>query len=260
KSRGATTAVLLDVMIPWLMKVPETSQDRENTLNKVHMQPLPRHHHEAASRFGIDIVTAGFGQTESGAPLGVYIEEVPEGEGTPAHLYRGLTREEIRDRVVASGARMVKAQDVMRKGVMGTPSPFVDVIVLDERDQPCGVGEPGQLAVRSKVSSILLMEYFAKPEATVKAMSNQWFHTGDAAVLQPDGMFDFVDRLGDRIRVRGENISSFQIEDLLNRHEKVQMAAVLSVPSTEGDEDDIAAFVVPVDGDSLEEADVRAFA
>ena len=51
--REQPDAVLLDVMIPWLMKVPETSQDRENTLNKVHMQPLPRHHHQAASRFGI---------------------------------------------------------------------------------------------------------------------------------------------------------------------------------------------------------------
>lgn len=259
-SRKVTTAILLDVMIPWLMKVPESADDRANTLNKVHMQPLPLHHRDVAKRFGIDIVTAGFGQTESGAPLGIFIEEMPEGEGTPAELYRGLSRKQIADRVSASGVTLVSGKDVVRKGVMGTPNPFMEVIVLDEQDRPCKVGQPGELAIRPKLPSLILTEYVGKPQATVLAWRNLWFHTGDAAVLQSDGMFDFVDRLGDRIRVRGENVSSFQVEDLLNQHAKVQMAAVLSIPSAEGDEDDIAAFVVPLEGATLTEEDVRMFA
>jgi crotonobetaine/carnitine-CoA ligase len=259
-SRGATTAILLDVMIPWLMKAPGTKDDRRNTLNKVHMQPLPLQHHEVAGRFGIDVVTAGFGQTESGAPLGIFIEEVPEGEGTPPDLYRGLSRSDIVDRVRTSGAPVVAGADVDRKGVMGIPTPFLDVVVLDERDRPCAVGQPGQLAVRPKLPGLILTEYLGKPEATVKAWRNLWFHTGDAAVLQPDGMFDFVDRLGDRIRVRGENLSSFQIEDLLNQHERVQMTAVFAIAGTEGDEDDVVAFVVPVEGTELTEDELRAFA
>lgn len=259
-SRGATTAILLDVMIPWLMKAPASPDDRANTLNKVHMQPLPLQHHEVASRFGIDIVTAGFGQTESGAPLGIFIEEVPEGEGTPASFYRGLSRRDIVERVRAAGAPVLSGQEVTRKGVMGTPVPFVDVTVLDEHDQPCKVGQPGQLAIRPKLPGLILTEYLGKPLATVSAWRNLWFHTGDAAVLQPDGMFDFVDRLGDRIRVRGENLSSFQVEDLLNQYAKVQMAAVLSIPSSEGDEDAIAAFVVPMDGADLAEEELHEFA
>lgn len=258
-ARGATTAILLDVMVPWLMKAPESPNDRANTLNKVHMQPLPLHHHAVASRFGIDIVTAGFGQTESGAPLGIFIEEVPEGEGTPAAFYRGLSRSQILDRVRATGTPILSGKDVNRKGIMGTPIPFVEVMVLDEHDRPCKVGQPGQLAIRPKLPGLILTEYLGKPQATVSAWRNLWFHTGDAAVLQADGMFDFVDRLGDRIRVRGENLSSFQVEDLLNQHAKVQMTAVFSVPSSEGDEDSIAAFVVPMDGAVLTAEDLHEF-
>ena len=259
-SRKATTAILLDVMIPWLMKAPETANDRANTLNKVHMQPLPLHHHQVARRFGFDLVTAGFGQTESGGPLGITIEETAEGEGTPAALYRGLTRAQIVERIRRSGSLLVRGEDVTRKGVMGTAASFMEVVVLDPQDRPCKVGQPGELAVRPKLPGLVMAEYVGKPQATVKAWRNLWFHTGDAAVMQPDGMFDFVDRLGDRIRVRGENLSSFQVEDLLNQHAKVQMTAVLAVPSAEGDEDEIAAFVVPVDGALLAEEDIHAFA
>lgn len=259
-SRHVTTAILLDVMIPWLMKEPQGADDRSNTLNKVHMQPLPLHHHEVAKRFGIDLVTAGFGQTESGAPLGIFIEELAQGEGTPPALYRGLSHQEIALRVRESGGTLLTGPQVVRKGVMGTPVAFMEAMVLDPQDKPCEVGQPGELALRPKLPHLVLSEYIGKPEATVKAWRNLWFHTGDAAVLQPDGMFDFVDRLGDRIRVRGENLSSFQVEDLINQHPKVQMSAVLSVPSAEGDEDAIAAFVLPVEGEDLEEAQLRQFA
>lgn len=61
---GATTCVLLDVMVPYLMSVEPHANDRANTLNKVHMQPFPANHHEVARRFGFDFVTAGFGQTD----------------------------------------------------------------------------------------------------------------------------------------------------------------------------------------------------
>lgn len=259
-SRGATTAILLDVMMPWLMKAPANPDDRANTLNKVHMQPLPLHHHEVAKRFGIDIVTAGFGQTESGSPLGLVIEELPEGEATPMACYRGLPRREILSRAQEMGMPVLQGEQVKRKGVMGQPTPFVEVAVLDEHDCPCPVGQPGQLAIRTRLPGVLMTEYLGKPAATVAAWRNLWFHTGDAAVLQPDGMYDFVDRLGDRIRVRGENLSSFQVEDMLNQHPQAQMVAAFAVPGTEGDEDDIVAFVVPIDGSDLSEGELHRFA
>lgn len=258
-ARGATTAILLDVMIPWLMKAPAAQRDRVNTLNKVHMQPLPAQHHQVASRFGIDIVTVGFGQTEAGAPLGAVIEELPQGRGTPAGLYRGLTRGEIRERVRAAGLPLLSGPEVDRKGLMGGPGPFVEAAVLDEHDRPCRLHQPGQLVIRPRLPALIMQEYLGKPEATVAAWRNLWFHTGDVAILGPDGLFQFVDRLGDRIRVRGENLSSFQVEDLLNQHDRILLTAVFAIRGQEGDEDDIVAFVVPSEGTELSENEIHAF-
>ncbi len=64
---GASSAILLDVMIPWLLIPEQRPEDRINTLKQVHMQPLPEYHHDVAKRFGIDFVSVGYGQTESGA-------------------------------------------------------------------------------------------------------------------------------------------------------------------------------------------------
>lgn len=259
-SRGATRAILLDVMIPWLTKAPEKPTDRYNTLNKVHMQPLPENHAVVAKRFGFDFVTAGFGQTESGAPLGVVIEETREGEGTPAELYRGRCHAEIIDLVGRAGTPVVTGDQVTTKRLMGLPSPFFEVAVLDEHDVRCAAGKPGQLAVRPKLPALIMKEYLGKPEATVAAWRNLWFHTGDAAVQHEDGMFAFIDRLGDRIRVRGENLSSFQVEDLLHQHSAVALAAAFAIPGSEGDEDDIVVFVAAEEGSKLSEQDLHAYA
>ena len=73
-------------------------------------------------------------------------------------------------------------------------------------------------------------------------------------------MYYYVDRLGDRIRVRGENLSSFQVEDMLNQHPSVQMSAVVAIPSDEGNEDQVVAYVVAVGGGSVTEEAIHAFA
>jgi crotonobetaine/carnitine-CoA ligase len=264
RSRRATSAILLDVMIPWLMKAPESADDRRNTLNKVHMQPLPQHHARVARRFGFDIVSAGFGQTESGAPLSGLIEETAEGDGTPAELYRGITHAQLRERATRDGVPLLPGDAVGRKGFMGSPTPFVEATVLNERDEECAPEEAGHLALRPKLPALFLGEYLGKPAATLAAFRNLWFHTGDAAVRGSDGYLYFVDRLGDRIRVRGENLSSFQVEDLLNQHPGIRFSAAFPIRGEEGDEDDVVAFVVP-DGtppaeEALTEEAVHAYA
>jgi crotonobetaine/carnitine-CoA ligase len=263
RGRGVTTAILLDVMIPWLTNAPETDQDRHNTLNKVHMQPLPLTHQEFARRFGIDFVTAGFGQTESGAPLAVILEETASGEGTPPDLYRGRGHAEIAEIAEIAATHemaLLPGEKATRKGLMGRPSAFAQVSVRNSRDEECAAGEAGQLAVRPLLPALLFSEYLGKPEATAAALRNLWFHTGDAALRDEDGLFYFVDRLGDRIRVRGENLSSFQVEDMLNQHPSVRYSAVLAIPGTEGDEDDVVAFVVRDENAELTEATVHAYA
>ncbi|GAA2098613.1 class I adenylate-forming enzyme family protein [Brevibacterium salitolerans] len=258
--RGATSAILLDVMVPWLMKAPPSETDRENTLSKVHMQPLPLHHTEVARRFGIDFVSAGFGQTESGAPLKLLLDECPPGTGTPEHLLRGKRRADILADCARRGTTVVDGAQVTVKGAMGYPAAFCEVEVLDSFEKPCAPGQPGELAVRPRIPDLMMLEYIGKPDATAHAWRGGWFHTGDSALREEDGSFRFIDRLGDRIRVKGENLSSFQVEDLLNTHPAVQMSAVFAVPGEEGDEDDIVAYVVPAEGTAVREEDLRAHA
>ena len=260
KARRVTTAILLDVMIPWLNKAPASADDRRNTLNKVHMQPLPLLHHDFAKRFGIDFVTAGFGQTESGAGISVVLEETREGEGTPADLYRGYSHAEVAEVAARSGMPLQQGRDATRKGLMGLPTFFVDVSVRNDLDEECDDEVAGHLALRPRLPGIFFHSYLGKPDATVKAFRNLWFHTGDAAVRGQDGMYYYVDRLGDRIRVRGENLSSFQVEDMINQHPAVQMSAVVAIPSEEGDEDQVVAYVVAVPGGSVSEREIQAFA
>lgn len=258
RSTGCTTAVLLDVMTPWLLNAEPSDEDAVNSLNKVHMQPLPAEHHEFARRFGIDFTTSGFGQSESGASLMTLIEQSEEGAGTPSELYRGKGHQDLRSAFEEHGLLVVNgATDTLPKGIMGRPGPFVEVAVLDGKDMPCPPGEVGELAVRPRLPSMIFSEYLAKPEATVAAWRNLWFHTGDAAVIDSDGLFVYVDRLGDRIRVRGENISSFHVEELLVKHDSVRLAAVVAVPGVEGGEDDVAAFVEMSDGFTFDEPELR---
>lgn len=256
-STGCTTAVLLDVMTPWLLNAEPAETDQANPLNKVHMQPLPAEHHEFARRFGIDFVSSGFGQSETGASLMTLIEQTAPGEGTPDDLYRGRSHDELKAAFADHGLLVVDGADRLPKGIMGRPAPFVDVAVLDDSDMPCPPGQVGELAMRPRLPAVIFDQYLAKPEATVKAWRNLWFHTGDAAVTDDDGLFLYVDRLGDRIRVRGENISSFHVEELLVKHPMVQLAAVVAVAGAEGNEDDIAAFVEIADGAAFDEATLR---
>ncbi len=260
-ARGVTTAILLDVMIPWLIKAPEQPDDHYNSLNKVHMQPLSLHHNEFARRFGIDFVSSGFGQSESGAVFLAIMEETAPGEGTPDELYRGRSHAEMHELAERIGTPILAGTDerAIRKGFMGLPSPFLEVAVRDENDEECPSEVPGQLTLRPRLPGTLMQGYLGKEEATVAAFQNLWFHTGDAVVKAADGYYYFEDRMGDRIRVRGENLSSFQIEDMISQHPGVQMTAALSIPSREGDEDEVVVFVTPLD-DTLDEAEIQRFA
>ncbi|PLT35197.1 AMP-binding protein [Bacillus sp. V5-8f] len=257
KKSQATNAILLDVMIPWLMNARPKEDDRHNTLNKVHMQPLPKYHNDVAKRFGFDIVSAGFGQTESGNPIGSVIVEMEEEQGTPDDLFKGLTRQEIISQCEKHSIPVIDGEKELSKGFMGKETVFFEVAILDDNDVEMPVGEVGQIALRPRLPHLILQEYFNKHESTKEALKNLWFHTGDAGYLGKDGYYYFVDRLGSVIRCRGEKISSYQLEDLMNGHPHIDFCAAIPVPAEEGDEDDIAVFIVKQDGATVEEVDLR---
>jgi crotonobetaine/carnitine-CoA ligase len=253
---GASRATLLDVMIPWLMNVPETDQDRLNPLKFVHMQPLPQYHRKVAKRFGIDFVSGGYGQTEAGAGFLGIIDELEEGEGTPLEFFRGYSREEIKAIARKWGFPVLSGKEEIKKGFMGK-SVALEPTVLNERDEELGPGQCGQLAFRSKVPYSMLNGYFNKAEATLEAFRNLWFHTGDAVYKDEDEIYYFVDRMGGFIRTRGENISSYQIEDFINSHPQVDVCAAFPIPAEEGEEDDIVVYAVLKQGQNLSEEELR---
>lgn len=256
---GATSAVLLDVMIPYLMGAKETPDDHKNTLNKVYMQPLPQYHHDVAKRFGFDFVVSGFGQTEAGHGHICIFDELEEG-GTPGDLYKGYSKEEIRKIAEKYSITIIDGQRKLKKGFMGKPSILFDAAVLNENDEECAPGEVGQLVFRPRFPYVLHNEYFGKPEATVKSFRNLWFHTGDACEKDEEGNYYFVDRMGGVIRVKGEFVSSYQIEDIINSYPKVDVCAALPIASEVGEEDDIAVFIVPKAGEELREEEIRKWA
>ena len=85
----------------------------------------------------------------------------------------------------------------------------------------------GEIMIRG---NIVMKGYFKDKEATEKAMSNGWFHSGDLAVTNPDGYIKIKDRSKDIIISGGENISSIEIEGALHRHPSVAIAAVIAKP------------------------------
>jgi fatty-acyl-CoA synthase len=114
----------------------------------------------------------------------------------------------------------------------------------------------GEIVVRGNV---VMDGYYHDPDATRRAMGDGWFHTGDAAVVHPDGYVEIRDRIKDVIISGGENISSVEVEGTLLRHPAVQEAAVVGLPDERWGEAP-HAFVVLRDGSTATGAEIIAFA
>jgi crotonobetaine/carnitine-CoA ligase len=145
-----------------------------------------------------------------------------------------------------------------RPGWMGRVMPGFDARVVDEHDVEVPDGSPGELVMRPDEPFAFATGYWRMPEETVRVWRNLWFHSGDRVVRDDAGYFRFLDRLKDAIRRRGENISSWEVEQVLLRHPAVAAAAVVPVPSELG-EDEVMAYVVPCPGQKVDPLDLVRF-
>ena len=127
-------------------------------------------------------------------------------------------------------------------GCMGRAVPEFECKVVDEYDEELPRGVPGELVMRPKEPYSVATGYFRMADTTVEAWRNLWFHTGDRVVCDEDGVYRFHDRLKDSIRRRGENISSVEVEHVLQSYPGAASVAVVPVPSELGD-DEVMAFV-----------------
>jgi crotonobetaine/carnitine-CoA ligase len=129
------------------------------------------------------------------------------------------------------------------KGSVGKALEHFDVAIwtLDGAGfAPTGVS--GQLVVRERAPGVLTPGYFRNPDATAALYRDGWLQTGDMAAMDAQGHVYFQGRLKDSLRCRGENVSAWEVEAVLNTHPAVVHAAVIGVPCDLGEED-VKAFV-----------------
>jgi fatty-acyl-CoA synthase len=207
------------------------------------------------ARKGVRVVTAG------APPAAATIERI-EGElgWTITHVY-GLTETapfitvcEARpehDTLGPAERAVVKA----RQGVELITSGDLRVVDDEGRDVPRDGATVGEIVVRGNV---VMKGYYNDPEATALALRGGYFHSGDAAVVHPDGYVDIRDRLKDVIISGGENISSVEVEGVLLRHPAVHEAAVVGLPDAKWGEAP-HAFVVLKPGGATTPEELRAF-
>jgi fatty-acyl-CoA synthase len=148
-----------------------------------------------------------------------------------------------------------RARIKARQGVELITSGELRVVDDKGRDVPNDGKTPGEIIARGNV---VMAGYYNDPEATARCMGDGWFHTGDAAVVHPDGYVQITDRLKDVIISGGENISSVEVEAMLLRHDAVQEAAVVGVPHEKWGEAP-HAFVVFKSGHTATEDALREF-
>jgi fatty-acyl-CoA synthase len=176
---------------------------------------------------GVGVMTAG------APPAAVTIERI-EGEmgWTVIQIY-GLTEtapaisicEPLPEHDSLSPAD--RARIKARQGVELITSGELRVVDDQGREVPADGTSAGEIVARGNV---IMAGYYNDPEATAKCMGDGWFHTGDAAVVHPDGYVQITDRLKDVIISGGENISSVEVEAMLLRHDAVQEVAVVGLP------------------------------
>lgn len=214
----ATVTYLLGAMVSILAKTASVPAEQEHRLRVVLAPATPAHLHELfRQRFGV-VLRDGFGMTETNAVIG------PRG-------------------------------GEQRPGTMGYAMPGYEAKIVDENDEEVPDGTPGELVLRAEEPFAFASGYWRMPEKTVEAWRNLWFHSGDRAVREADGSFRFVDRMKDAIRRRGENISAWEVEQVLESHPKVAACAAIPVPSELG-EDEVMAVVMPRDGAVIDFAEL----
>ena len=120
--------------------------------------------------------------------------------------------------------------------------PHYEVSVVDDHDDPVPMGEDGEMVIRPLEAGVMADGYFGMPEKTAETLRNCWFHTGDICRFDENGYFYFRYRKAERIRVRGEMVSGFEVEEGVLAHPAVEDAAAIGFPSELGEED-IRVFV-----------------
>ena len=197
---GATQTFTLGAMHAFLWQQPERPDDAVNPVRVASCVPMPEGLLEPFKRrFAIEQIYQGYGQSEV---LGL------------------LSR-------VDDGRRR------WSPNTAGVPLPGIDVRLLDDDDREVEVDEVGEICVRPTEPYVLFNGYFDDADATLRAVRNLWYHTGDLGRRNEEGEYFFFDRKADYIRYKGRSVSSFAVEATVAGHPGVAECAAYGVTSAE---------------------------
>ncbi len=221
RSAGATVFLGMGSVGNILMKNSPTPEDRSHRVRLSVLVPPPGDLEGFEDRFGFRVIYETFGMTE-----GLFL---------PPKLY-----------------------EPRKRGCCGKPIDDYQVRIVDDDDEVLGANQIGELVFRPRRPYTMMSEYYKMPEATLEAFRNLWFHTGDLAYLDEDGFLYYVGRKKDAIRRRGENISAYEIEIVVNQHPSVLESAAVAAPSELG-EDDVRIVVALKPGAELSPEELIGF-
>ena len=213
KHYGCTEFNYIGGILPILYKADPNPDDGDNSLRIMIGGGAPPDLFEAfEQRFALRLIE-GYGMSEMGLPfMSPYSESKP--------------------------------------GTCGKPRSDYQVKLVDDNGLEVCPGAVGEVIIRPLKPYAMMLEYYRMPERTIETWRDLWFHTGDYMRQDEDGFYHFVDRKKDAIRRRGENISSYEVESVVNSHPAVLESAALPVKSEVG-EDEVMVSVTLKPGQRL---------
>lgn len=216
---GATEFNGLGAMIPILMKQPERLDDADNPVRLVNSAACPANLWEAfEKRFNLKIWEA-YGAVDGGGLLIFNFGNAPVGS-------------------------------------VGKPGPNVEWKLVDDKGNEVPQGEVGELITKApEQAQKSAVEYYKNAEASEKKVKSGWIHSGDYFYADKEGNLYFSDRKTDSMRRRGENISSFEVENIVEKYPAVAVCAAFGVPSELG-EDEVMIAIQPKPGQTVDLKDL----
>lgn len=223
RSTGTTVFDFMGATLTILDKQPPGPDDADNPVRLAWGVPMPsdQARHALEERFGLHLVH-NYGLTDGGCPCWESLD-VPEPEGS-----------------------------------CGIPRYPFDVQIVDEHDSPLEPGSIGEIVIRPLEPDVTMRGYWGMPEQTAEIYRNGMLHTGDLGRMDDEGHLFFVSRRKDVIRRRGQNISAWEVEQVVLQSEKVAECTALAAPS-ELSEDEVKIVVVLRDGVHLTLEELQGF-
>jgi len=229
----------------------------------------------SASRFWTDARAAGATHIHFlGGILQILLRQKPSpfdrahgvriawGGGCPAEVWRavqdrfGVEVRECYGMTEASSFTTYNGTGVI--GSVGRPVPWFTVDLLDAVGCTVAPGERGEIVVRPSDPRAITPGYFRNPEATAKALRDGALHTGDLGSWDADGNLFFHGRITDSVRVKGENVSAWEVEHVAAQHPAVEDCAMIGVAAEIG-EQDIKLFVTARNGHRVDLPELSAW-